>query len=153
MEGHDRADEALDVEDGLAAVQLDALADQDQTIAGADGTAETDVLQSAEADEITLHETLRDSVIAAQLGRRLAHQYARHEWIIGHVPAHPELIHTNIPVAGDDTVNGIQVDDRRQLLHLEALGIDFADRFLIGQYVSQIQPRRIEMQFGWHGNS
>src|SRR5262245_48869294 len=64
--------------------------------------------------------------------------------------AHPELISTDILVAGDQQQRGIQVDDRRQLFHLKALGIDPANGVLIGHNPAKIQLKRIEVEFGWH---
>ena len=46
---------------------------------------------------------------AAELRGRLAHQHAGHEWVIRHMPAHPELIGPDVLVADDELVLGVDV--------------------------------------------
>src|SRR5438105_3988258 len=52
MKDHDVVDEALDVADGLAPMDLGSLAHQHQTFARINRIAKADVLQAAEAHEI-----------------------------------------------------------------------------------------------------
>src|SRR5207237_6219864 len=123
MEDHGAADETLHVEDDLPAVELEALADHHQAIAGPDLAAKADVLHAAEAQEIAVDQTLGRRIIGADLGGRLAHEHAGHQWIARHVAAHPELVGADVLVANDDLRARVDVDDRVELLHLEALRV------------------------------
>src|SRR5271166_2442795 len=53
---HVRFHEALDLEDRVAAVQPEALADQDQAVAGANLASKADFLHSPEADKTDLEQ-------------------------------------------------------------------------------------------------
>jgi hypothetical protein len=44
----------------------------------------------------------------------------------------------------------IDEDDGIELLHLESLRIDFANRFLVSNDIAEVDLRKIEMQFWRH---
>ena len=108
---------------GLAAVDAAGLRDQDQPIAGADLAPEADVLHPAEADDAPFGQVDHVAIIAGELGGGLADQDAGHERIVGHVAADPELVGLDVLIADDQVFRRVEVDDRRQLLHLEPLGV------------------------------
>src|SRR5208337_894695 len=130
---HVRFHEALDLEDRLAAVQPDALADQHQAVAGADLAAKANFLHSAEADKTDLEQSRGLAVIARELGGGLAYEDAGHERVIGHVAPDPELVGRDVLVADDQLVLPVDQHDRGQLLHLEALWVVTIDSFPVGE--------------------
>lgn len=70
--------------------------------------------------------------IAADLSDSFEHDHAGHQRHSGHMAADPELVIRDVFVAHAGHVFGVFVDDRRQLLHFEALGIEFPDLVDIG---------------------
>ena len=130
---HVVVDEPLGLEDRLATMDADRLGDEHEVVPRSDLAAEADILQAAESDEVDLVELDVMAIIARELRGRLADQYAGHEGIVGHVAADPELVGGDVLVADDQVFLGVDRHDRRQLLHLEALGVAPADGVLIGQ--------------------
>ena len=82
------------------------------------------------------------AVIAGKLRRGLADQDAGHQRVAGDVAADPELVRLDVLVADDQVLFGVDRDDRRQLLHLEALGVALADPLLIDQDTRGVNRRR-----------
>ena len=131
----------------------DHLTDDVEPIARPDRIAKADFLQSAEADDLgpaQQVETLR--VIAAHLRGRLAHQHARHQGDARKVAAYPKLVVGNVLIADADLVDLVLIDDRRQLLHLEALLVEPPYLVDVGDRVGQINGRQVENEiFSSHG--
>src|SRR6202011_5703175 len=142
---HRVANESLDIEDGLSAVELDGFADQNEAVAGPHRAAKADIFEAPEADEIALHQAVGGDVVTAQLRRRLAHEHAGQKRIIGHVAAQPEFVRLHVLVTNDDMLGGIDVDDCSQLLHFKALWIDLTNSFLIADDAGQIQTGWIKV--------
>ena len=85
------------------------------------------------ADEALLVQPDLPAEKAGELRGRLADQDARHQGVIGHVAAHPELVGLDVLVADDQLVLDVEMDDRRELFHLEPLRIATADPLPIDQ--------------------
>ena len=92
VKDHVAADEPLTFEYRLTAMQPRRLGDQDEPVARANLTTETDVFHAPEADESLSSAAGYARREAAKLRRGLAHQHAGHERVIRHMAAHPELI-------------------------------------------------------------
>ena len=122
----------------------DRLGDEDEPVAGPDLAAEADVLHAAEADEAVLDELDVVAVIARELRGGLADQDARHQRVVGHVAADPELVGLDVLVADDQMLVGVDRDDRRQLLHLEPLRIAPTDPLPIDQDTGGVDRRGID---------
>ena len=108
---------------GVPAMEPDGLGDQHEPVARPDLAAEPDVLHAAEGDEALLEQLGLSAEEARKLRGRLAHQHARHERVVGHVAPHPELVGLDVLVADDQLVLDVDVDDRRELFHLEPLRV------------------------------
>ena len=89
---HVGADEPLAVEDRLAAMEPERLGDQHEPVAGPDLATEPHVLHAAKGDEIPRCGAGSGGKEARELRGRLADQDARHQRIVGHVAADPELV-------------------------------------------------------------
>lgn len=112
-----------------------------------DGVAEANVFQPAEANHGIAEKLVFVGAVAADLSNRLKHDNARHEGHSGHVTTDPKLILGEVFVPDASNFNGIFVDDRRQLFHLETLRIVFANLIDVGQDVVEVDGIRIDDEF------
>src|SRR4051794_30443343 len=88
---------------------------------------------------------------AAHLGGRLAHHDAGHQGHAGHVSASPELVFRDILVADADAPLDVVKNDRRELLHFEALGIVAANFIDVRDHVIEVVLGEIDDQIlAWH---
>src|SRR5687768_14015564 len=69
--------------------ELQLLGRNDEPISGYHRAAKTDVVHAAKANHFDVHQIVPLNMVAAQLGRGLAHNYARHERHTGHMAADP----------------------------------------------------------------
>ncbi len=84
------------------------------------------------------------AIEAGELRGGLADQDAGHERIVGHVAPDPELVGLDVLVADDQVLGRVEVDDRRQLLHLEPLGIAPANRLPVGNDTRGVERRGVD---------
>jgi hypothetical protein len=90
-------------------------------------------------------------MVTAHLGRRLAHDDARHERHPWHVAADPKLIVRNVLVPDDDASLDVIEYDGCELLHLVPLRVDAADFLDISHDAIEVVLREINDQvFRWH---
>ena len=75
---------------------------------------------------------------AAHLRGCLAHDDAGHQRHAGHVATGPELMIRDILVADADSAFDVVEDNRRELLHFEALGIVATDFFDVRDHVIEV---------------
>jgi hypothetical protein len=135
------ADEPLEAtDDHRLGPHSDTLDRDYEPVTGPDGLAEPHLLEAAEADHLGVEQVTPLRVVAGELGSRLAHQHARHQWHAGEVPADPELVRRDVLVAHAKTAGLILVHDRRQLLHLEPLPVPAAD-------LMDVSDDRVEVVF------
>jgi hypothetical protein len=153
VEDHVAVDEALGVEDGLAAVDARGLGEDHEAVAGLDLAPKADIFHASEADESVLVEPDFMAVERAKLSGGLAHQDARHQGVMGHVAADPEFVVADVLVADDQVLVAVDVDDGGELLHLEPLGVSLADRFLVVEDVTGVDRGGIDHRDGRHANS
>ena len=69
------------------------------------------------------------------------------------MPLDPEFIATHVLVPGDNVLRRVLVDDGVDLLHFEALQIEQADAFAIGDDMVEIKLGWVQVRFGGHGQS
>ena len=90
-------------------------------------------------------------IVTAHLRGGFANQHPRHQRHARHVAADPKLVFGQVLVAGADHPLEVVKDDRRQLLHLEALRIAAADFVQVGHNMVEVDFGRIEQYvFGGH---
>ena len=126
------------------------LSNDHQAVARPDLAPKPNVLHPAEAEEPLVGDPIQVTVEATNLGGRLADQDARHQRIVGHVAADPELVPANVLVTDDLMVVVVDVDDRGQLLHLVTLRVDGADRLLVEHHSSGIERGGVDQGDGRH---
>src|SRR5687767_5890642 len=106
------------------------LSEQVEAHAGRDLLAEFGFLDAAETNK-TLPADEFPRVEARELGGALDHQHAGEEWPAWDVPRNPELVRPHVLVADDPAQIRLGVDDAVEHLHIPALRVGFADRFLV----------------------
>ena len=77
-------------------------------------------------------------------------EHARQERIFGHVAAHPEFAGLDVLVADHQLVLEVEVDDRRELLHLEPLGIAAANSFPIDENTRGVDGGGVDQRHWRH---
>lgn len=127
-------DETLEVANQqIGFAKFQQFAHDDQTVTRANWLTEPNVIEPAEPDDRIAQEFVLVGRVAADLGDGFEHDHAGHQRHSGHVASDPKFVVGDVFVADTDHVLWVFVDDRRQLLHLEALGIVFSDLMNIGR--------------------
>ena len=126
--------------------QFQFLRNYDQAVTRNDHSAKADVVHAAEADHFGTDKIVPLRMEAAHLSGCLAHDNARHKGQAGHVPASPELMVSDIFVANADAALEVVVDNRRELLHFEALWVVAANLIDIRDDVIEVVLGKIDDQ-------
>ena len=115
-----------------------------EAIARKHRVSKTDIFQTAKANHLASQQIMFLSVVRCQLSCCLTHDYAGHQRHARHVSAYPEFILGCVSVTDAAMMVRVLMDNRRQLLHLETLGIETSYRFNIRRDRRKVDVRKIE---------
>lgn len=127
--------------------ELEQFAHDDQAIAGNDRFAESDFVKPSEPDHRITQELVFVRTVATDLCDCFEHHHPWHQGHARHVSSDPEFIMRHVFVPNTGNIFWVFVDNRRQLLHLEALRVLLPDLMNIRDRFIKIDRVEIDDEF------